>query len=352
MSIRSIANAIWPKGTRRPVGVHNEAQRLKAKGGDLQVAGEAVESLQHTADRIMDVLSQPLPDADSLTITAPGGQAIINLGTKVASTDIYYGATFYDVNGGTQRGFLGIQKQAPKPVTGAVSSGGLIRLTVATHGYATRDTIYVADVGGVPAATGYWQVTVIGANTIDLVGSTFAGTYTSGGTAQRYFCGLLTEQIAIGTTFPSAKLRCWANGDLTLTDATITITSGTTTIYLDPVNGLKMYDSATASLITIDGAKVDVSQSVGPPFSTTMDVYHDYAGIHCSETPGSTTAELTWYSSGGGLIKWGLFINGTRVVGEQQASISYPSGGAVQDAEARSAIDFVIDALRAHGLIA
>jgi hypothetical protein len=69
-----------------------------------------------------------------------------------------------------------------KNVTGAVNNGsGLIRLTVTAHGYTTGDRIAADSVGGVPNAQGSWIVTVIDANTIDLQGSTFAGTYTSGG---------------------------------------------------------------------------------------------------------------------------------------------------------------------------
>jgi hypothetical protein len=71
---------------------------------------------------------------------------------------------------------------ATRTVTGAINNGsGLIRLTVTAHGYSTGDRVIVEQVGGVPNATGSWVVTNIGANTIDLQGSTFAGSYTSGG---------------------------------------------------------------------------------------------------------------------------------------------------------------------------
>jgi hypothetical protein len=42
---------------------------------------------------------------------------------------------------------------------------------------------------------------------------------------------------------------------------------------------------------------------------------------------------------------------GTQVVGPRGATISDPSGGGVQDAEARTAINTIIDRLQAHGLI-
>lgn len=45
-------------------------------------------------------------------------------------------------------------------------------------------------------------------------------------------------------------------------------------------------------------------------------------------------------------------INGTAVLTEQQATIADPAGGATVDAEARTAIAAIIDALQAHGLIA
>lgn len=77
-----------------------------------------------------------------------------------------------------------ILKGTALTVTGAVTSAGLIKLTVTAHGYATGARVVVASVGGVPAATGVWTITVTSANDFTLDGSTFAGTYTSGGTVQ------------------------------------------------------------------------------------------------------------------------------------------------------------------------
>lgn len=95
--------------------------------------------------------------------------------------------------------WLGTQSETAKNVTGAITNGsGAIRLTVVAHGWVTGDEINVATVGGVPNATGQWIITVIAANTIDLIGSTFGGTYTSGGTANRFFAGGLFSTIAVG----------------------------------------------------------------------------------------------------------------------------------------------------------
>lgn len=45
-------------------------------------------------------------------------------------------------------------------------------------------------------------------------------------------------------------------------------------------------------------------------------------------------------------------VNGTRVLGAQQPPILLPSGGALSDIEARSAIAAIVSALQQHGLIA
>lgn len=44
-------------------------------------------------------------------------------------------------------------------------------------------------------------------------------------------------------------------------------------------------------------------------------------------------------------------VGGKRVVGARCAAVASPSGGAVVDVEARSSIDAILGALRAHGLI-
>lgn len=47
----------------------------------------------------------------------------------------------------------------------------------------------------------------------------------------------------------------------------------------------------------------------------------------------------------------GFFLDGQRVLGPRQAGIANPDGGAVIDAEGRSALIAILAALRAHGLI-
>lgn len=78
------------------------------------------------------------------------------------------------------------RKQLAKVITGAVTHGGLIQVTAVAHTFNNGDRITISGVGGTVEANGAnWRVTVTGANTFDLVGSTFTNTYTSGGVAKR-----------------------------------------------------------------------------------------------------------------------------------------------------------------------
>lgn len=47
-----------------------------------------------------------------------------------------------------------------------------------------------------------------------------------------------------------------------------------------------------------------------------------------------------------------LFVGGAQVVSDQQPPIASPADGAVVDAQARATIIFILNAMRAHGLIA
>jgi hypothetical protein len=66
-------------------------------------------------------------------------------------------------------------------ITNVVDNGsGLCRVSCANHGYQTGNMVECYNVGGAVAANGIWLVTVIDANTFDLQGTAFSGTYTRG----------------------------------------------------------------------------------------------------------------------------------------------------------------------------
>lgn len=71
-----------------------------------------------------------------------------------------------------------------KAITNVVNNGsGACRVTAASHGLSNGGTIIVEDVAGATGVNGTHTIALVDANTFDLVGSTFGGTYTSGGTA-------------------------------------------------------------------------------------------------------------------------------------------------------------------------
>ena len=90
---------------------------------------------------------------------------------------------------------VGSQQQQPprghkfsKTVTGAANNGsGLIRITTSatSHNLNTGDHVTISGIVGTTEANAGWTITVITANTFDLVGSTFTNAYISGGTVSR-----------------------------------------------------------------------------------------------------------------------------------------------------------------------
>jgi len=62
---------------------------------------------------------------------------------------------------------------------------GRVRLTITAHGYGDGDLVGVRGVRGLKGANGDWYVSVVDANTVELLGSSGSGTYTSGGTATK-----------------------------------------------------------------------------------------------------------------------------------------------------------------------
>lgn len=80
----------------------------------------------------------------------------------------------------------GVAQYQVTNISNVTSSGGLIKISFAsapTFPIVTGDTIVIAGVGGVTAANGRWTVTALDTSDFTLNGSTFSGTYTSGGTA-------------------------------------------------------------------------------------------------------------------------------------------------------------------------
>jgi hypothetical protein len=88
-------------------------------------------------------------------------------------------------------------------ITGVVSNSGLCRITSVAHGLVTSDSINVRGVKGATGANGVAvTVTKIDDDTFDLQGTTFGGTYTTGGSWTKGGVPTASEgmQIVAGST--------------------------------------------------------------------------------------------------------------------------------------------------------
>jgi hypothetical protein len=206
-------------------------------------------------------------------------------------------------------------------VTGAVDNGsGLVRLTVASHGYESGDRVHVESVGGVPNATGQWTVTVVDADHIDLEGSVFAGAHSGGGVCIRFFAGGLFQNIAIGKSFDNYSLRAFPDGSLKIHNAEIVLDGTEATITLDPDEG--MISVVGKNLFDV---VVEIASGVDPlsGFPSGLFVRR---GSDPSDTYGAIGYQgLTLYSGGLPTVLLGSVASGLRMYdpwGVESVSIS------------------------------
>jgi len=75
-----------------------------------------------------------------------------------------------------------------RSITNVTNNGsGLIRITVSANiNINANQSVKITGVGGVTAANGTWRANYVSATQFDLVGSSFSGTYTTGGIANTY----------------------------------------------------------------------------------------------------------------------------------------------------------------------
>ena len=71
-----------------------------------------------------------------------------------------------------------------KAVSDAVDNGsGVVRTTIVAHGLSSGRFVKISGVSGTEGANGVWEVEVVDADTVDLVGSTYDSAFVSGGQA-------------------------------------------------------------------------------------------------------------------------------------------------------------------------
>ena len=225
-------------------------------------------------------------------------------------------------------------------VTGAVDNGsGLIRLTVPLGNYKTGDRVQALNVGGVPNAAGNWIVTAISATVIDLQGSLFAGTYTSGGTASftnanffdlvdstfagtyisggtvlQYFAGMLAQTVAVGPSFQNYKLRAFPSGDLRIRNAQISLTSASGEIIIDPTTTqIRLTNFTNLSEIVLDATVPSLTfyDQTGTP-DVTLEILQEASKSISSATNASPIVMHVPGSATGSVLN-GPWLNGDTI---------------------------------------
>lgn len=159
-------------------------------------------------------------------------------------------------------GTISIVAGPTKTVTGAVNNGaGLARLTVVAHGYYDNLIVSIGSVGGVTGVNSSYQtLAIINQDVVDLNGTTFGGTYTSGGTVVvRPFIntdgsdasgggdsiGRLIR-IKQGSTWSYAKIKSAAGGSVTaLAQSTFAGTAASTSWRFGAFSSLDPADTTT-----------------------------------------------------------------------------------------------------------
>ena len=195
MSQRIVGQSVWLElvsidpTTAQPDGRSAAAWRLD--GASATLANYEVQS--EGAPRLGSTSGSTIPT------TAPAGWSVLEL--EPTNDECYFHGRLLDTTAARSNSYVRHQ-QIPEPnalyrfrirvrnrqfISGisavANNGGGAVRITRTAHGFATNDVVTVADVSGVPGANGTFTITVIDANSFDLVGSTFTGAYLNTGWA-------------------------------------------------------------------------------------------------------------------------------------------------------------------------
>lgn len=267
--ISTSQGSIVPKGSLATTDVRPRIAALRrVPGAVTSLTADAIESLQQAHDKITKQLSSDLPALTKFEVADEKGALITWIGSRLInnltyqglwSKRLYVGGTdasnaplFADNNGnvvigkngslaiqntlGTQKGFLGVKTEAALTITNATNNAGLVQLTTSVpHTYVTGDAV-ISTIPGFATGTGDFAITVVGPSDFTLNGSTFAGTYVSGGTVYRYYGGIWAQTAAFGGTgFSDANFRAFADGHVALTNALIDVTvTGGDEVVIDP----------------------------------------------------------------------------------------------------------------------
>ena len=127
-------------------------------------------------------------------------------------------------------------------ITNVVNNGsGACRVTAASHGYTTNDYVLVNRVTGATGCNGLFRVTVIDANTFDLIGSTFGGAYSSGGATCCYaaFC-ILEDMSEVDVALDGIDIYSYA-GEVRINNVVVSGNNFTANVPTTGSRGLKIF---------------------------------------------------------------------------------------------------------------
>lgn len=202
----------------------------------------------------------------------------------------------------------------------------------------------------------------------DVFGPSFTGTGSSPaagisfGSIVRAIAGIESYAALSTSTDASTSGGTWTS---LRTDATATNGSGTVTslvghrIVVDKFFGAGTLTTATGIGVAVGRTAGTLTTGVAIDVDAISGTMTNAYGLRIGNVTGGSSLDYAIYT-GTGLVRFGDVVNttesyqvdGVKVVGNQGLTISDPTGGTVQDSEARTAINTIIDRLQAHGLIA
>lgn len=232
----------------------NYAARQPNPDDPIGMVGKAIASTDSWLNTIHQILRQQLPLPADFYLTDPAGRQVVQFGFQAQNATQIYGLSVFDL-GGNLAGFVGVQTELPQAIT-ATSNGSPDVITITAHGYVNGDTVLIQGSNGDTAINIVGIVEQKTANTFqltDLLGNPINGngTYTGGGTATRYFGGGYFQTLAIGgKSVPTAKIRAFADGNVSINGARIELDGSQATIILDPTVGQITVTGVVTGVVT------------------------------------------------------------------------------------------------------
>lgn len=211
-------------------------------------------------------------------------------------------------------------------VTGAANNGsGAIRITASSHGFSTGERVHISGVTGTTEANGYWNITVITANTFDLIGSTFANAYSAGGTV--YTAMFDTNDVGRlirfreGSTWGYVKITAVTSGGVATADvkSTLTNTNKKTNFRLGVWSGYVGYPA----VVTFHEDRLFFAGATSNPQRLDGSVTAEYANFAPSATDGTVSAtnalSFTFNANDVNVVRW--------IISDEKGLLAGTAGG-------------------------